>query len=150
MNMNLVFGKGLFKPLGYIFSGFILAGVIFYLTPLKHVNFIEPNIDDIAPQEFYNAYTQNPEKYLFIDVRPTDAFNKFHAQGSINIPLHVLYDQRKNFPKRGKEIILICSGGRASGVGYHYLEHHGFLNLKRVEGGVEAWSEANLPIVFGS
>ena len=117
-----------------------------YLTPLKHLNLIEPRIDDIDPTALYDEYAKNPDTYIFIDVRPENAYSKLHAVGSINIPLHLLYDERRVLPKSGKTIVLICSGGRASGVGYGYLEHHGFLNLKRIEGGIENWQLQGLPV----
>ena len=126
--------------------GALLALALFYLTPLKHVALIEPRINDIESAEFYKEYSENPDKYLFIDVRPPENYNRAHAKGSINVPLHMLYDERVNLPKSGKEIVLICSGGRASGVGYMYLEHYGFLNLKRIEGGIEAWQAAGMPV----
>jgi len=43
--------------------------------------------------------------------------------------------------------VLICSGGRASGVAYGYLEHYGFLNLRRINGGIENWLAEGLPVV---
>jgi len=136
-----------FYPLIVVATVAILATVaVVYLTPLKHLNIIEPRIDNIDPKAFYDAYTQNPDKYIFIDVRPESAFSKLHAVGSINIPLHLLYDERLVLPKSGKTIVLICSGGRASGVGYSYLEHYGFLNLKRIEGGIENWQLQGLPV----
>ncbi len=124
----------------------VVAGTI-YLTPLKHLNLIEPTINDVPPEEFYAKFKENPDDYIFIDVRPVQVYAEQHAEGSINIPLHEFFDQRKIFPKSGKEIVLICSGGRASGVGYSYLEHFGFFNISRIEGGVEAWYEAKLPVV---
>ena len=117
-----------------------------YLTPLKNLNLIESRIHDIDPQAFYDLYVQNSDKYVFVDVRPESAFSKLHATGSINIPLHLLYDERRVLPKSGKTIVLICSGGRASGVGYGYLEHYGFLNLLRVDGGIENWQLQGLPV----
>ena len=136
-----------FAPLVITAAVAILATVtIVYLTPLKHLNIVEPRIDNVDPKAFYDAYTQNPDKYIFIDVRPESAFSKLHAVGSINIPLHLLYDERHVLPKSGKTIVLICSGGRASGVAYSYLEHYGFLNLKRVDGGIENWQSQGLPV----
>ncbi|OHA18385.1 MAG: hypothetical protein A2664_04910 [Candidatus Taylorbacteria bacterium RIFCSPHIGHO2_01_FULL_46_22b] len=136
-----------FAPFAITVVTAILATVaIIYLTPLKHLNIVEPRIDNIDPKAFYDAYTQNPDKYIFIDVRPESAYNRLHAFGSINIPLHLLYDERRVLPKSGKTIVLICSGGRASGVAYGYLEHYGFLNLKRVEGGIENWQLQGLPV----
>ncbi len=124
---------------------FVVAGAI-YLNPLKWINVVEPHINDIAATEFYEKYKGNEDKYIFIDVRSEESYNRVHAVGSQSMPLHTLYDERHNMPKRGKEIVLICSGGRASGVGYSYLEHFGHFNITRIEGGIEAWQLANLPI----
>jgi len=124
----------------------IATAALIYLTPLKWITVIEPTIKDIDSQEFYDMYVQNPDEYIFIDVRPEDPFNRVHAQGSINMPVHTLYDERRFLPKKGKTIVLICSGGRASGVAYSYLEHFGFRNILRIEGGIEDWMAAGLPI----
>ncbi len=128
-------------------TGALIASITIYLTPLKWLDIKEPTIRDVLPTLFYEEHKKNPNDFLFIDVRPPDVYAKKHAEGSINIPLHLLYDERHNLPRRGKEIVLICSGGRASGVAYSYLEHYGFLNLRRIRNGVEAWEAAGLPIV---
>ena len=117
-----------------------------YLSPLKNLNLVEPRINSVDPKIFYDAYIKDPNAYIFIDVRPDNAYNKIHAPGSINVPLHTLYDERHVLPKRGKTIVLICSGNRASRVGYGYLEHYGFLNLMQVEGGIENWQLEGLPV----
>lgn len=134
---------------GVFLLGVMIAALIFYLTPLKNLNLIELKIKDIAPSLFYEKYKKNPNDYIFIDVRPAEAYRKGHAEGSINIPLHTFYNERKYLPKRGQIIVLICSGGSASGVAYGYLEHYGFLNLRRIEGGIENWEKSGLPVVKG-
>jgi rhodanese-related sulfurtransferase len=117
------------------------------LTPLRHAPLITPTIDDIDPAIFYEKYKENPNQYIFIDVRGEDAFARVSAEGSANMPLHTLYDEWRNLPRNSsKTVVLICSGGRASGVGYHYLEHHGFYNIQRIENGIEGWQAAGLPI----
>lgn len=117
------------------------------LTPLKNVALLTPTINDIDPVAFQADYAKNPDDYIFIDVRSPSAFNTIHAEGAISMPLHTLYDEHWTLPKTGKKIVLICSLGRAAGVGYHYLEHHGFFNISRIEGGIEAWQLAGLPVV---
>ena len=123
----------------------VTAGAI-YLTPLKNIAVIEPTINDEAPTMFQTEYAQDPQQYLFIDVRPSDAFARAHAVGSINMPLHTLYNTRHTLPKSDKEIVLICNEGVASGVGYHYLQHFGFFNIRRIEGGIEKWIAERLPV----
>jgi len=126
--------------------GILVASTIIYTTPLRYLQVVEPIIDDIEPIEFYEQFRTNPDGYVFIDVRSKDSYDKLHAEGSLNIPLVQLSTEREYLPKRDKDIVLICSGGRASGIAYSYLEHYGFFNLKRIAGGVEAWEEAGLPV----
>lgn len=125
-----------------------LALSLVYLTPLKNIALIEPPIKDMTPTEFYEKYKDNVDEYVFIDVRNEAAYNRLHAEGAKLMPLHTLYTERLFLPKNeDKTIVLICSGGVASGVGFHYLEHHGFFNILRIDGGIEAWQEAGLPVV---
>jgi rhodanese-related sulfurtransferase len=126
---------------------FVFSAAVIYLTPLKHLNVVEPSIETQRPIEFFEKYNQDPEAYIFIDVRSSESFSKVHAPGSINIPLHMLYDERHVLPRSEKTIALICSGNRASRVGYGYLEHYGFNNLVQIEGGIEQWKQEDLPVV---
>src|SRR3989344_5617110 len=134
------------QKLVLVVTSVLLTATLIYLTPLKHLNIIEPTIDDIAPKEFYELYQKNPDHYIFLDVRGEESYNRLEAVGSKNQPLHTLYNERHNLPKRGKEIVFICSGGIASGVAYSYLEHYGFFNIKRVAGGIENWVAQGLPV----
>lgn len=129
-----------------ILIGSIITAGIIYLTPLKWLTVIEPTINDIASEEFYAMYEGHEDDFIFIDVRSESSYDRLHAVGSKNTPLHTLYDERHFLPKKEKTIVLICSGGRASGVGYSYLQHYGFSNIVRIEGGIEAWQLAGLPV----
>jgi rhodanese-related sulfurtransferase len=124
----------------------IATAIIIYGTPLRYTDLIEPKINDIDPVSFYANFKANPDHYLFIDVRQPDAFAAYHAVGSKNHPLHTMYDLRHSLPKKDQEIVLICSGGRASGVAFGYLQHYGFTNIARIQGGIENWMEQGLPI----
>ncbi len=128
----------------------VATAALIYLTPLKHIALIEPTVRDVESQEFYAKYKENPDQYLFVDVRSADAYTKLHAQGSVSMPLHTLYNLHSSLPRRGKEIVLICSGGVASGVAYSYLQHFGFFNIVRIDGGIEKWIAAGLPTAEGS
>lgn len=126
---------------------FTVGALLILLTPLRHLPLLTPTVEDTASADFYQLYEQNPDDYVFIDVRTEDAYNRIHASGSVNLPLHMLYDDWRSLPRNtDKTIVLICSGGRASGVGYHFLRHHGFYNIVRIEGGIEAWQAAGLPV----
>ena len=127
----------------------LATAAVIYLTPLKHINLIEPVTKDISATEFYKRYKQNPDGYVFVDVRTPSEYEKGHAEGAENVSLPKFFDGYTQFPKKGKSIVLICAGGRESGVGYGYLEHHGYLNVLRIDGGTNQWIVENLPIVKG-
>lgn len=128
----------------------MIAACAIYLTPLRLIPVLEPVIEDVDARAIHERMQENPQEYVFLDVRPADVFKVLHAQGSQSAPLHTFYNLRKQLPKTGKTIVLICSGGLASGVAYSYLEHYGFFNVLRVEGGIEAWQAANLPVATGT
>lgn len=122
---------------------------IFYTVPaIRYSDIVEPTINDVTAEVIHAEMVKNPEGYVFLDVRPGDIYEKLHAVSSVSQPLHTLYVERHTLPKnvRGKMIVLICSGGLASGVGYGYLEHFGFRNIVRIEGGIESWKAAGLPV----
>jgi rhodanese-related sulfurtransferase len=126
--------------------GIVATACVIYLTPLKWLNVIQPPMNDIDPAEFRAAFLENPDQYLFFDVRNPSAYNAAHAAGSVSQPIGTLYDLHETLPRSGKTIVLICSSGRLAGVAYGYLEREGFLNLARIEGGVQAWALAGLPL----
>ena len=126
----------------------IFTALVIFFTPLRYTTFIEPTIQDVEPEEIYEKMQQNPEEYFFIDTRSPVEFKNIHADGSINIPLAQFYDKWRELPKTGKEIVLICTGGRQSGVGYFFLEHFGFTNIVRVSGGLQNWTSKDLPVTL--
>jgi rhodanese-related sulfurtransferase len=123
------------------------ASIIFF-TPLRYNAFIEPDAHDVDPLEIHTNITEHPDRYLFVDVRPAADYQKMHATDSINIPIGSLYDTRQELPRSGKRIVLICTGGRLSGVAFFFLQHFGFTNIVRVSGGLENWVSEGLPVVL--
>src|SRR3989344_4726109 len=119
--------------------------LVLYLTPLHYLNMVEPPMRDGDPAALYQKMQASPQDYLFVDVRPTAAYVKEHAVGSISIPLPQLYDARYQLPKHDKTIVLICGDAKAAGVAFGYLGHYGFLNTVRIAWGLNAWKAEQLP-----
>ena len=126
---------------------------------IKYTEFLNPKIVEIDPKVAYQTILNRPKDVIFIDVRSEYEYSQSHASSSINLPIHYMYDDThglKNekgipLPKNtDQEIYLICSGGRLAGVAYSYLEHYGYRNIKRINGGLKHWNEERLPIVIKS
>ncbi len=139
MNMNI-------SKIAVVLGVILLTVFTIYLTPLKHLNIIDPNPNDVDPKEFWDAYQKNPGGYLFLDVRNQTVYDTSHAKGAINQPIASMFDLRHDFPKSGKKIVLICTSGRLAGVAYGFLQDWGHLNLIRIKGGLQNWVAEGLPI----
>lgn len=133
--------------LSYVLVIAATAAAILLIPALRYTPLVEPTVHDIDPVEFNEKFSKNPDDYVFLDVRSADAYNRLHATGSKLQPLHTLYTERLVLPRNtDKTIVLICSGAIASGVAYSYLEHYGFRNILRIEGGIENWKGSGMPV----
>ena len=126
---------------------------------MKYSSFITPHIVEIDPKSAYKNIVSNPKKIILIDVRSEGEYSLAHASSSVNLPIHYLYDDThglKNelgipLPKNtDQEIYLLCTGGRLAGVAYSYLEHYGYRNIRRIEGGLSNWNNQGLPVITKS
>jgi len=90
----------------------------------------------------------NYEKAVLIDIRQTTDFSKGHIVGSINIPLpeltHKVEQLKGQYPK--VPLIVVCNLGRSAIQASNSLEKAG-LTSYYLAGGVQAWQQANLPLV---
>jgi rhodanese-related sulfurtransferase len=141
----------------YIIGG-ILLGIALTLSmrTIRYTDLVDPHISDIDPKTAYENILQRPKDIVFIDVRSEYEYDLAHASSSVNLPIHYLFDDthglrnEKGIPlpkNTDQEIYLMCTGGRLAGVAYSYLEHYGYRNIKRIEGGLKNWNEDGLPIV---
>jgi rhodanese-related sulfurtransferase len=109
---------------------------------------LPPSLVEVSPQKAYEEIKQHPEKYMLIDVRSEYEYALAHASTSVSMPINTMFDGWPKLPmNKDKEIYLICSSGRLAGVAYYFLEHQGFRNIKRVQGGLQEWKVEGLPLV---
>jgi len=85
-----------------------------------------------------------------LDVRTPEEFSEVHVPGSVLLPLSALEPGKVRELLTGKSAgyILCRSGGRAKQAA-GTLEAAGLDNLFVVEGGVDAWAAAGLPVDRG-
>jgi rhodanese-related sulfurtransferase len=155
--MSLLLKSNAFAVLLLCLGGFILGiGLSLSLRYIKYSEFVPTPIIEVDPTVAYQNILDNPDKYILIDVRSNGEYTTAHASSSVNLPIHYMYDDThglKNelgvpLPKNtDQEIYLLCTGGRLAGVAYSYLEHYGYRNIKRVEGGITNWAKQGLPVI---
>ena len=82
---------------------------------------------------------------LLIDVRSPQEFGQGFIAGSQNIPFIDLMEGRHNLPK-DKPVLLICSIGGRSFAAVQLLQEKGYTQVYNLDGGLQAWRRASLPV----
>ena len=87
---------------------------------------------------------------LLLDVREVDEYAEMHAPGSTLIPLGQLQQRLNEIVDYKKlPIAVICRSGNRSAQAIKVLESAGFSAAVNVEGGMNAWQKAGLPVLSG-
>lgn len=90
----------------------------------------------------------NREHALVLDVREEIEFATGHIAEAKNIPLSQLAERLKELNKyQQKPLLVNCQGGVRSAKACGQLKSAGFTQIYNLKGGVEAWKQANMPVV---
>lgn len=87
----------------------------------------------------------NQKEALLIDLRSADQFKAAAIPQSRNIPAADLDAKASTLPK-DKPIILVCETGRSASRSVAVLRKHGITDAYTLEGGIQAWMQASLPV----
>ena len=81
---------------------------------------------------------------ILIDVRETAEYQRAHIAGALLVPLST-FDPRR-IPQNGEKVVIACAVGQRSANASAYLMGQGFTNLYNLQGGLNGWAAAGLPI----
>ena len=90
----------------------------------------------------------NRGKPLILDVRDEAEFATGHIQGAKHIPLADLSARIKEIEKfKDKPVLVHCQKGMRASKACAILKAQQFSQLNNLQGGLDAWVEAKLPLV---
>ena len=90
----------------------------------------------------------NRSKPLVLDVRDATEFAAGHIQGAKNIPVADLAGRLKEIEKfKDKPVLVHCQKGMRAKTACGILKAQQFTQLNNLQGGLDAWVEAKLPLV---
>ena len=104
------------------------------------------HIDEVSPEA---AETLMREADAVIDVREPDEYQSGHIPGAINIPRGLLEFRLSNSPElaaRDLNVMLYCKTSGRAALAARILADMGYLQVRSIEGGYDAWHEAGKPI----
>lgn len=98
-----------------------------------------------SPQEI--TLLMNRRNATLVDIRPQAEFNKGHILGAINLPFSKFADASNQLEKyRKNPLILVCVSGLQAQAACKQLTKQGFTDLHLLDGGINSWTSANLPL----
>ncbi|MBP2639479.1 MAG: sulfurtransferase [Firmicutes bacterium] len=86
----------------------------------------------------------SPDKYVYIDLRNAEDYEKAKVKGAISAPLADLQARIASFPK-DKTLVLYCYSGQTAAMATAPLKAEGF-KMVSISGGFPQVEEGNLPI----
>ena len=87
-----------------------------------------------------------------VDVRTPVEFGSVHVEGATNVPLDQLESRLHEVAGHAgdRRLVLVCRSGQRAQKALEILERRTDLRPEVLEGGVEAWERAGLPVVRGA
>ena len=97
------------------------------------------------------THLANHEGAAIIDVRETVDYQAGHITGSINVPYTRLKDNIVEIEQyKEQPVVLVCKVGQHSGEAGRALNSQGFVDVRRLSGGIAGWKADGLPLIKAS
>ncbi|QOY62835.1 rhodanese-like domain-containing protein [Lysobacter sp. H21R4] len=92
----------------------------------------------------------NRDNALVIDLSPSSDFEKGHIAGSKSVqPSQFDPESKQLAAAKALPVIVVCRTGMTAGASAKRLKKAGFEKVYVLEGGIQAWRQADLPLVKG-
>lgn len=99
----------------------------------------------------YQQVTQliNKKNAVIFDIRPAEQFRKGHIAGAINLPQAQVKPSELNAYEKYQEqpVVVACEMGNKASAAARVFSKAGFKEVYYMQGGINAWNGANLPLV---
>ncbi len=104
-------------------------------------------LTNVEPQEAVKLINADA---VVIDLRNPEAFARGHIVNAKNVPFEDLPANNDKITRHAKkQIVAVCDAGMTSAKVVDSLRKSGVENIYGLKGGINAWTQANLPLVTG-
>lgn len=86
-------------------------------------------------------------KPFIVDVREHDAYAGGFIAGAVNVPIRELAANLQALPALDREIVVVSDTGHRGTIGMAVLQMLGYKNASSLQGGMQSWRAATLPVV---
>lgn len=126
-------------------AGFVLVALALVVTSFGQ---LFRKYKMISPNELVRLI--NRENALVIDVSSNTEFENGHIAGARHVALSQIDPERKDLVKvRALPVVVVCRSGQSAQSVCARLSKSGFNQVHCLDGGMNAWLAADLPVVKG-
>ena len=101
----------------------------------------------LSPADLSLLANRTPVNVRVLDVRTPGEFESAHIRGAYNVPLDTLGEHAAEISSSVQSpVVLVCQSGGRAHKAEQALREAGMVNLHVLEGGMNAWRAAGLPV----
>lgn len=126
----------------------LCAAILFWMTMPQGIA-AEKSVLSPAQARQLIEDNRGSENFIVVDLRARSEFEQGHIEGARLIPYYAVnFNRIISQLDRDATILLYCQRGRQSPLAFRALDKLRFTDVFILDGGVTAWTEAGLPLVF--
>jgi len=130
----------------FVSNHLILVGIFLFLLVAFFINEGKRGGSTVSAQLLVKLFNQGETAIL--DIRDEKEFRQGHIVGSINIPYASIDNRIQELEKyKDKTIIIVCKMGQHAGVVGRKLKTLGYIDVRRLAGGLSEWTASSMPLV---
>jgi len=100
---------------------------------------------DVQTIDVKQAFARSKRGARLVDVRSSAEFRSGHPKGALSVPPGLIKKDQTGLG-RDDDLLVICLSGHRSPRQARKLAEMGFTNVTNVQGGLQAWKRAGLPV----
>ncbi|MEN8040634.1 MAG: rhodanese-like domain-containing protein [Actinomycetota bacterium] len=108
----------------------------------------EATFETISPDDAAAVIAEDTDAVI-LDIRTPDEFNAGIIKDAINIDYYeTSFSDDLDALDKDAHYVVYCNSGNRSGDAMSLFEDLGFTNITEIDGGIQAWYNSGLPVVF--
>ena len=129
----------------YISNNLLISAGLMISFLLLIFNELKIKKQHIAPVDPFKAVQMMNIGANVFDLRSADVFKKGHIVNSKNMTKEQVSSKKNSM--NNKTTIIVCDTGESSSKLVNEIRSSGIENVYGIRGGINSWSEANMPLV---
>ena len=138
----------MYRALAWLIAAMLVAGCASTSTPAPSTGGASQTPSMAGTVSVADAAVLRDDGAIIVDVREPDEWAAGHIPGAILIPLGELPSRLGDVPPN-RPIVVVCRSGNRSAQGRDILIGAGFPAVTSLDGGMNDWEVAGLPIETG-